>query len=107
MLLSRKEKWFSSYDANLNPYILSINLLLLLSKKRTRGLIYDRMELIKLLDDRTSFEAINSLNTAIVLLQSRNLISFSNNNDLRSRIHINDNGMKLIEKYNISKKNVH
>lgn len=84
-----------------------MNLLLLLNKKRIRGLIYDRLELIKLLDDRTSSEAIDSLNTAIVLLQSRNLISFSKNNDLRSRIHINDNGINLIGKYNTSKKNVH
>jgi predicted transcriptional regulator len=103
MIFSRTDDWFSSYDSILDPFLLAIHLLRQLEKRTSLGIVYDRLEIIMNLSNKTSSEALSSLNNAISLLISRNLISVKKEESLRRKLFITDKGQKFLESYNKEK----
>ena len=94
-------------DLELNIYMLSMRILLKLTTRRHAGLAYDRVNLAMGILNRTSIEAIETLDKAIVLLVSRKLIVFDNSqkNGVR-KIFITDLGLETVNKYRELMENV-
>ena len=78
IIVNRINDWFRIDDLELNIYMLSMRILLKLTTRRHAGLAYDRVNLAMGILNRTSIEAIETLDKAIVLLVSRKLIVFDN-----------------------------
>lgn len=100
IIVNRINDWFRIDDLELNIYMLSMNILLKLTTRRHAGLAYDRVNLAMRILNRTSIEAIEKLDKAIVLLVSRKLIIFDNSqkNGVR-KIFITDLGLETVNKY--------
>lgn len=107
MIVNRTNDWFRIEDLELDIYMLSMNLLVKLSARRQRGLVYGRVDLAMTILNRKSVEAIEALDKAIVLLVSRKLINFDNSqkNGVR-KIFITDLGMEATNKYKELMENV-
>ena len=100
IIVNRINDWFRIDDLELNIYMLSMRILLKLTTRRHAGLAYDRVNLAMGILNRTSIEAIETLDKAIVLLVSRKLIVFDNSqkNGVR-KIFITDLGLETVNKY--------
>lgn len=107
IIVNRINDWFQIDDLELNIYMLSMRILLKLTKRRHAGLAYDRVNLAMGILNRTSIEAIETLDKAIVLLVSRKLIIFDNSqkNGVR-KIFITDLGIETVNKYRELMENV-
>lgn len=107
IIVNRINDWFRIDDLELNIYMLSMNILLKLITRRYAGLDYDRVNLAMRILNRTSIEAIETLDKAIVLLVSRKLIIFENSqkNGVR-KIFITDLGLETVNKYRELMENV-
>lgn len=107
IIVNRINDWFRIDDLELNIYMLSMRILLKLTTRRHAGLAYDRVNLAMGILNRTSIEAIETLDKAIVLLVSRKLIIFDNSqkNGVR-KIFITDLGIETVNKYKELMENV-
>lgn len=107
IIVNRINDWFRIDDLELNIYMLSMRILLKLTTRRHAGLAYDRVNLAMGILNRTSIEAIETLDKAIVLLISRKLIVFDNSqkNGVR-KIFITDLGLETVNKYRELMENV-
>ena len=107
IIVNRINDWFQIDDLELNIYMLSMRILLKLKTRRHAGLAYDRVNLAMGILNRTSIEAIETLDKAIVLLVSRKLIVFDNSqkNGVR-KIFITDLGLETVNKYRELMENV-
>ena len=107
IIVNRINDWFRIDDLELNIYMLSMRILLKLTTRRHAGLAYDRVNLAMGILNRTSIEAIETLDKAIVLLVSRKLIVFDNSqkNGVR-KIFITDLGIETVNKYKELMENV-
>ena len=107
IIVNRINDWFQIDDLELNIYMLSMRILLKLTTRRHAGLAYDRVNLAMGILNRTSIEAIETLDKAIVLLVSRKLIVFDNSqkNGVR-KIFITDLGLETVNKYRELMENV-
>lgn len=107
IIVNRINDWFRIDDLELNIYMLSMRILLKLTTRRHAGLAYDRVNLAMGILNRTSIEAIKTLDKAIVLLVSRKLIVFDNSqkNGVR-KIFITDLGLETVNKYRELMENV-
>lgn len=107
IIVNRINDWFQIDDLELNIYMLSMRILLKLTTRRHAGLAYDRVNLAMGILNRTSIEAIETLDKAIVLLVSRKLIIFDNSqkNGVR-KIFITDLGIETVNKYRELMENV-
>ena len=107
IIVNRINDWFRIDDLELNIYMLSMRILLKLTTRRHAGLAYDRVNLAMGILNRTSIEAIETLDKAIVLLVSRKLIVFDNSqkNGVR-KIFITDLGIETVNKYRELMENV-
>lgn len=107
IIVNRINDWFRIDDLELNIYMLSMRILLKLTTRRHAGLAYDRVNLAMGILNRTSIEAIETLDKAIVLLVSRKLIVFDNSqkNGVR-KIFITDLGLETMNKYRELMENV-
>lgn len=100
LLLARSENWFRSFDPTLNPYLFSINLLKRLESRRVQGIVYDRLEIIMSIGNRTSSESIKTLNSSITILFSRKLIEIARDGkNLNRKISITSEGIEFLKKY--------
>ena len=107
IIVNRINDWFRIDDLELNIYMHSMRILLKLTTRRHAGLAYDRVNLAMGILNRTSIEAIETLDKAIVLLVSRKLIVFDNSqkNGVR-KIFITDLGLETVNKYRELMENV-
>ena len=107
IIVNRINDWFRIDDLELNIYMLSMRILLKLTTRRHAGLAYDRVNLAMGILNRTSIEAIETLDKAIVLLVSRKLIVFDNSqkNGVR-KIFITDLRLETVNKYRELMENV-
>lgn len=107
IIVNRINDWFRIDDLELNIYMLSMRILLKLTTRRHAGLAYERVNLAMGILNRTSIEAIETLDKAIVLLVSRKLIVFDNSqkNGVR-KIFITDLGLETVNKYRELMENV-
>lgn len=101
MLVDRTSDWFFSEDIDLDPYLCSMQLLKALSTRQIQGIRYNRVQMVHSLLKRRSQEAIDTLDSAIVMLVSRNLlrISESKGNSLDSVIHITEYGLETLQRF--------
>lgn len=99
LIVNRIENWFDSTDVELDECYVAIQLLERLSTRKKMGLDYDRFKLASVLYDRSSSEAINIIDKAIVLLVSRNLVRFDNKKEGRRKLLITDSGEYAYRKY--------
>ena len=65
IIVNRINDWFRIDDLELNIYMLSMRILLKLTTRRHAGLAYDRVNLAMGILNRTSIEAIETLDKAI------------------------------------------
>ena len=99
MIVNRIENWFDSTDVELDECYVAIRLLERLSTRKKMGLDYDRFKLASVLYDRSSSEAINIIDKAIVLLVSRNLVRFVSKKEGGRKLLITDLGENAYQKY--------
>lgn len=99
MIVNRIENWFDSTDVELDECYVAIQLLGRLSSRKKMGLDYDRFKLSSILYDKSSSEAINVIDKAIVLLISRKLISFDTKNEGKRKLLITDLGESTYRTY--------
>ena len=99
LIVNRIENWFDSTDVELDECYVAIQLLERLSTRKKMGLDYDRFKLASVLYDRSSSEAINIIDKAIVLLVSRNLVRFDNKKEGQRKLLITDSGEYAYRKY--------
>ncbi|SEL85357.1 hypothetical protein [Paenibacillus sp. OK003] len=101
MLVDRTSDWFFDEDADLDPYLCSMQLLKALSTRRVQGIKYNRVQIVNTLLKRRSQEALDTLDSAIVILVSRNLLNIieSPNNSLDSVLHVTENGIEALSRF--------
>jgi hypothetical protein len=99
MLVDRTSDWFFDEDIDLDPYLCSMQLLKSLSTRQVVGIKYNRIQMVHNLLKRRSQEAIDAIDTAIVILVSRNLLKISAGDSLDSVIHITEKGLKTLQKF--------
>ncbi|WP_276356339.1 hypothetical protein [Cohnella caldifontis] len=107
MFIDRPKDWFFDEDVELDPFLCSIQLLERLSSRQTFGLKYNRISLVHNLIGRRSNEAINSLDTAIVILTSRRLIKIENESEFNSQILITNEGLHVLKQFKEAMTDVH
>lgn len=99
MFVDRKDEWFYDEDLELDPFLCSIQLLEKLSSRQKMGLKYNRINLVHSLMNRRSVEAVSTLDTAIVILTSRRLITIENESEFNSKILITLEGLKVLDQF--------
>jgi hypothetical protein len=110
MIIDRFEDWIFFDDVDINPYFISITLLQKLSTNTSRGLLYNRIKLLNELLNNGGSNALKSLDQAILILTSRDLINIIEKHNYDSRIFITEKGQSVLKEYkaelkNASKKN--
>ncbi|SMF86576.1 hypothetical protein SAMN05661091_3430 [Paenibacillus uliginis N3/975] len=101
MLVDRTSNWFFDEDIDLDPYLCSMQLLKALSTRQVQGIKYNRVQMVNTLLKRRSKEALDTLDSAIVILVSRNLLNIieSSSNSLDSVLHITKNGLEVLSRF--------
>lgn len=101
MLVDRTSNWFFDEDIDLDPYLCSMQLLKSLSTRQVQGIKYNRVQMVNTLLKRRSQEALDTLDSAIVILVSRNLLNIieSPSNSLDSVLHITKNGLEALRQF--------
>lgn len=99
MIVNRIDNWFDISDIELDECYVAMMLLERLSTRKKIGFDYDRFMLSNILYSRTSSEAIDIVDRAIVLLISRELIIFKNIREGKRKIVITDKGVEAYLSY--------
>lgn len=101
MLVDRTIDWFFDEDIDLDPYLCSMQILKATSTRQVLGIKYNRVQMVHNLLKRRSQEAIDTLDNAIVILVSRNLLKITEGagNSLDSVIHITDKGLETLQQF--------
>lgn len=105
MIVNRMDDWFDLTDVELDECYISIQILERLTTRKKLGLDYDRFKLATILYNRTSSEAINVIDKAIVLLVSRNLVKFDAKKECNRKLLITDLGELTYQRYKEEIKN--
>lgn len=99
MIVNRIENWFDSTDVELDECYIAVKLLEHLSTRKKIGLDYDRLKLASILYNKSSAESIGVIDKAIVILVSRNLISFDAKKEGRRKLLITELGELAYHQY--------
>lgn len=99
LIVNRIENWFDSTDVELDECYTAIQLLERLSTRKKMGIDYDRFKLASVLYDRSSSEAIDIIDKAIVLLISRKLVEFDTKKEGRRKLVMTDLGESAYRRY--------
>ena len=105
MIVNRVENWFDTTDVELDECYIAIQLLERLSTRKKMGLEYNRFKIASIIYDRSSSEAVETIDKAIVLLVARNLISFADKNEGKRKLIITDLGLSTFKAYKEEIKN--
>ncbi len=92
MLISRFDKWFQYVDSELDYYYLAYKIMETLHNRPKSGLVYNRLELIREVSNRSSSESLRSLDQAITILKAKDVICFIKENELKTRIFLTEYG---------------
>lgn len=106
MIIDRFDDWIFFDDIDINPYFVSIHLLQKLSTNTNRGLLYNRVKLLNELIHNGGSNALKSLDQAILILTSRDLISIVEKQNYDNRIFITEKGISVLKEYKMEMKNV-
>lgn len=99
MIVNRTTDWFQIKDLELDSCVLAIELLKRLSTRPKAGFKYDRIKLADSLLNRKSSETIQSVDDAIVILVSRELIEFEEIRYGERKIAISEKGLDALKYY--------
>ncbi|WNR45233.1 hypothetical protein [Paenibacillus roseipurpureus] len=99
MLVDRTSDWFYDEDVELDPYLCSIQILKSLSTRQVQGIKYNRVQMVRSLLNRGSQEALDSLDAALVILSSRNLVDIIAKENLSSVITITEKGLAALQSF--------
>lgn len=99
MIINRMSDWFQIEDTELDLCSLSISILDKLSSRPVQGLKYDRIKLADIILQRKSAEIVRSIDNALCVLISRNLIRFETQKFGKKKIFITELGKKALRDY--------
>lgn len=99
LIVNRTDDWFNSEFPEYNHYYVCMKLLEQASRKKIRGLTYDKIKLVKLISPSSNQEMIEALDRAIVYLLSRGLIERRKINDFRWDIFITQLGLETYARF--------
>lgn len=99
LLVNRTEEWFNAEFPEYDHYYICMKLLEKASRNQIRGLVYDKIKLVKTFFPSSNQEMIEALERAIVYLLSRGLIERRRINDFRWDIFITQLGLEAYAKF--------
>ncbi len=99
MIVNRADNWFDSTDVELDECYVAIQLLERLYTRKKMGLDYDRFKLASIIYNRSSSEAIDVIDKAIVILISRKLICFKQKQEGQRKLIITKQGEFVYNTY--------
>lgn len=99
LFISRADDWFFFEDAQLDPCFFAMELLARLQSRPKVGLEYNRVTLLASILNRRGQMALQALDSALVLLSSRELISISEHDDFSCRLFITERGSAALHQF--------
>ncbi len=94
LVINRISDWFNTEFPELDHYYICMKLLEKLSTNQKRGLVYDKLSLIRLVSPSSNQEMMGYLDKAIVYLLSRGLIEKRKITDFRLDLFITPLGLE-------------
>ena len=99
LLVNRTDQWFNTEFPEYDHYYICMKLLEKAFRNQIRGLVYDKIKLVKIFSPSSNKEMIEALDRAIVYLLSRGLIERRRINDFRWDIFITRLGLETYAKF--------
>lgn len=99
LIINRMEEWFNTEFPEYDHYFICMKLLEKLSKNQKRGLVYDKLSLIKLVSPSSNQEMMIALDRVIVYLLAKGLIEKRKISDFRWDLFITQEGLKICSKF--------
>ncbi len=99
LIINRISEWFNTEFPELDHYYVCMKLLEKLSTNQKRGLIYDKLSLVRLVSPSSNQEMIGNIDKAIVYLLSRGLIEKKKITDFRWDLFITPLGIDALGRF--------
>ncbi|MCT4477727.1 hypothetical protein N0U24_11240 [Peribacillus frigoritolerans] len=99
MIVDRTDNWFVFDDIEGDPYYQAIQILEQLISKPKLGLKYSRINILKILKNEQSIDAIKILDKAIILLCSRSLIKIEAKSNYNAVLLITNKGVEALAQF--------
>lgn len=99
LVINRIDDWFNTEFPEYDHYYICMKLLEKASKNQKRGLIYDKLYLIKLVSPSNNQEIMSALDKAVVYLLSRGLIEKRKISDFRWDLFITQLGVETYARF--------
>lgn len=99
LIINRINDWFNTEFPEYDHYYICMKLLEKASTNQKRGLVYDKMCLIKLVSPSSNQEMMVALDKAVVYLLSRGLIEKRKISDFRWDLFITPMGLEAYAKF--------
>lgn len=99
LIVNRINEWFNTEFPEYDHFFICMKLLQKASTNQKRGLLYNKLSLIKIITPSSSQEMMIALDKAIVYLLARGLIEKRRISDFRSDLFITPLGLKVVSKF--------
>ena len=99
LIINRLDEWFNTEFPEYDHFYICMKLLEKLSTNQKRGLVYDKLTLIKIISQSSSHEMIVAMDKAVIYLITRGLIEKRKISDFRCDLFITDIGLSTLEKF--------
>lgn len=93
------DEWFNTEFPEYDHFYICMKLLEKLSTNQKRGLVYDKLTLIKIISQSSNHEMIVAMDKAIIYLITRGLIEKRKVSDFRCDIFITQTGLHTLSKF--------
>ena len=99
LIINRMDDWFNTEFPEYDHYYICMKLLEKTSTNQKRGLVYDKLSLIKIISPSSNQEMMIALDKAIIYLLSRGLIEKRKISDFRWDLFITELGLDVYTKF--------
>lgn len=99
LIINRMDDWFNTEFPEYDHYYICMKLLEKASTNQKRGLVYDKLSLIKIVSSSSNQEMMIALDKAIIYLLSRGLIEKRKISDFRWDLFITELGIDVYAKF--------
>lgn len=99
LIVSRLDNWFNTEFPELDHFYICMKLLEKASTNQKRGLVYDKLSLVRIVSPSSNREMIMALDKAVIYLLSRGLIEKRKINDFRWDLFITQLGLNTYIKF--------
>lgn len=99
LIVNRIDEWFNTEFPEYDHFFICMKLLQKASTNQKRGLLYNKLSLIKIISPSSSQEIMVALDKAIVYLITRGLIEKHKISDFRSDLFITPLGLKVVSEF--------